>query len=67
LGARIDGLRVVDEGLQASDIIVVNGLQHAAAGAKVQATTVSMTANGSGLAQVAIVNPPAEKSILVQR
>jgi multidrug efflux system membrane fusion protein len=67
LGARIDGLRVVDEGLQPSDVIVVNGLQHAAAGAKVQTTRVSMSANGSGLAQVAIVNPPAEKSVLVKR
>ncbi|HEY0800674.1 MAG TPA: hypothetical protein VGD54_07510, partial [Steroidobacteraceae bacterium] len=64
---RIDGLRVVDEGLQASDIIVVNGLQHAAAGAKVQTTRVSMSTNGSGLAQVAIVNPPVEKSVLVKR
>jgi multidrug efflux system membrane fusion protein len=67
LGSRIDGLRVVDEGLQSHDIIVVNGLQHAAAGAKVQTTRVSMTANGSGLAQVAIINPPVEKPVLVKR
>jgi hypothetical protein len=33
LGTRIDGLRVVDEGLQAADTIVVNGLQHVMAGA----------------------------------
>lgn len=52
LGARIDGLRVVEEGLRPADTIVVNGLQHVAAGAKVQATRVAMTAGGSGLAQV---------------
>jgi hypothetical protein len=57
----------VEEGLQSHDIIVVNGLQHAAAGAKVQTTRVSMTANGSGLAQVAIINPPVEKPVLVKR
>jgi multidrug efflux system membrane fusion protein len=53
LGTRIDGLRVVDQGLQAADTIVVNGLQHVMAGAKVAATRVTMTAGGSGLAQVA--------------
>jgi membrane fusion protein, multidrug efflux system len=52
LGTRIDGLRVVEEGLRPADTIVVNGLQHVAAGAKVQATRVAMTAGGSGLAQV---------------
>ena len=52
LGTRIDGLRVVEDGLQPDDTIVVNGLQHVAAGAKVQATRVAMTAGGSGLAQV---------------
>jgi membrane fusion protein, multidrug efflux system len=53
LGTRIEGLRVVEEGLQAADIIVVNGLQHVAAGAKVQTTRVAMAAGGLGLAQVA--------------
>jgi multidrug efflux system membrane fusion protein len=53
LGTRVDGLRVVEEGLKAADIIVVNGLQHVAAGAKVQATRVAMPTDGSGLAQVA--------------
>jgi multidrug efflux system membrane fusion protein len=52
LGTRIDGLRVVEEGLRPADTIVVNGLQHVAAGAKVQATRIAMTAGGSGLAQV---------------
>lgn len=58
LGARIDGLRVVEVGLQPADIIVVNGLQHVAAGAKVQTTRVAMTAGGSGLAQVAANESP---------
>jgi hypothetical protein len=63
LGMRVDGLRVVEEGLAAADIIVVNGLQHVAAGAKVQATRVTMTADGSGLAQAAA---PEGKALLVR-
>lgn len=62
LGTRVDGLRVVEEGLKVADVIVVNGLQHVAAGAKVQATRTTMTADGSGLAQVAA---PQERSLLV--
>ena len=54
LGTRIDGLRVVEEGLQSTDTIVVNGLQHVTAGAKVAATRVTMTVGGSGLSQVAV-------------
>ncbi|MGB6355946.1 MAG: efflux RND transporter periplasmic adaptor subunit [Steroidobacteraceae bacterium] len=52
LGTRIDGLRVVEEGLQPAETIVVNGLQHVMAGAKVQATRVAMSAGGTALAQV---------------
>jgi membrane fusion protein, multidrug efflux system len=63
LGTRIDGLRVVQEGLQPADVIVVNGLQHVTAGAKVLATRVTMTAGGSGLAQVAV---PEDKALLVR-
>ena len=54
LGTRIDGLRVVQEGLQSTDTIVVNGLQHVTAGAKVAATRVTMSVGGSGLSQVAV-------------
>ena len=43
LGTRVDGLRVVEEGLAPADVIVVNGLQHVTAGAKVQAQRVTMT------------------------
>jgi multidrug efflux system membrane fusion protein len=63
LGTRIDGLRVVEDGLQPADTIVVNGLQHVAAGAKVQATRVVMTAGGPGLAQV---QTAAAKALLVR-
>ena len=63
LGTRIDGLRVVEEGLQSADIIVVNGLQHVMAGAKVDATRVAMTAGGAGLAQVAAADPSPPKPL----
>ena len=63
LGTRIDGLRVVEDGLQAADTIVVNGLQHAAPGGKVVANRVAMTAGGAGLAQVAV---PEQKPLLVK-
>src|SRR3984893_6955647 len=63
LGTRIDGLRVVEEGLQPADTIVVNGLHHVMAGAKVAATRVTMTAGGTGLSQVAA---PEGKALLVR-
>jgi len=63
LGTRIDGLRVVQDGLRRADVIVVNGLQHVTAGAKVLATRVTMTAGESGLAQVAV---PEDKALLVR-
>lgn len=63
LGARIDGLRVVEQGLQPADIIVVNGLQHVSAGAKVRSARVTMSAGGSGLAQVAL---PENKALMVR-
>src|SRR5882672_2605086 len=63
LGTRIDGLRVVEEGLKPADTIVVNGLQHVMAGAKVEATRTAMAAGGSGLAQVAAADTPADKTL----
>jgi membrane fusion protein, multidrug efflux system len=63
LGTRIDGLRVVEQGLTAADTIVVNGLQHVMPGAKVAATVVTMTAGGPGLSQVAA---PEGKALLVR-
>jgi multidrug efflux system membrane fusion protein len=63
LGTRIDGLRVVEEGLKPADTIVVNGLQHVMPGAKVAATRVAMTVGGSGLSQVAV---PEGKPLVVR-
>jgi membrane fusion protein, multidrug efflux system len=63
LGTRIEGLRVVEEGLQPADTIVVNGMQHVMAGAKVAATRVTMTAGGTGLSQVAA---PDGKALVVR-
>jgi len=54
LGAAIDGLRVVNEGLAAGDVIVVNGLQHVRPGAAVTPQRVTMQANGTGVAQISV-------------
>jgi multidrug efflux system membrane fusion protein len=53
LGANIGGLRVVQTGLDARDVVVIDGLQHVMPGIKVQPTRVSMSATGAGLEQVA--------------
>ena len=52
LGANIDGLRVVNEGLAAGDVIVVNGLQHVRPGAAVTPTRVEMDSNRVGVTQL---------------
>jgi len=51
LGANLEGLRVVTQGLAAGDVIVVNGLQHVRPGATVAPQRVAMEAN-AGVAQV---------------
>jgi membrane fusion protein, multidrug efflux system len=56
LGASVENLRVVNAGLNADDVIVVNGLSHVRAGMKVAPSMVAMTPNG-GLNQVAVVTP----------
>jgi multidrug efflux system membrane fusion protein len=56
LGQSVEGLRVVRNGLAPGDVIVVNGLQHVAPGALVQATHVQMDAANAALDQVA-ANP----------
>jgi multidrug efflux system membrane fusion protein len=53
LGANIDGLRVVSQGLSNGDVIVVNGLQHVRPGATVAPTRVPMDAGNAGVAQLA--------------
>jgi membrane fusion protein, multidrug efflux system len=52
LGANIDGLRVVNQGLAVGDVIVVNGLQHVRPGSPVTPQHVSMAADNKGLAQI---------------
>jgi multidrug efflux system membrane fusion protein len=57
LGANIDGLRVVSQGLANGDVIVVNGLQHVRPGATVAPTRVPMNAGNAGVAQLAAPKP----------
>ncbi|MDR3417144.1 MAG: efflux RND transporter periplasmic adaptor subunit [Nevskia sp.] len=58
LGPEIDGLRVVNQGLAAGDVIVVNGLQHVKPGQTVTATRVAMDEDRAGLRQVAATPAP---------
>jgi multidrug efflux system membrane fusion protein len=73
LGAAIDGLRVVKQGLAAGDVIVVNGLQHVKPGIAVNPTRVEMTADGRGVAQLVAPSSrtastgPAKASAYAQR
>jgi multidrug efflux system membrane fusion protein len=53
LGANIDGLRVVNQGLANGDVIVVNGLQHVRPGATVAPTRVPMESGSAAVAQLA--------------
>jgi len=59
LGPEINGLRVVTQGLEPSDLVVVNGLQHVRPGQSVAATRVTMSDAAGGLIQVA-AQPSAE-------
>ena len=66
LGASVDGLRVVSNGLAAGDVIVVNGLQHVKPGIAVTPTQVAMDADRTGVAQLAA--PAADtKAVLASR
>ncbi|HSE12734.1 MAG TPA: efflux RND transporter periplasmic adaptor subunit [Rudaea sp.] len=56
LGANIDGLRIVNQGLAAGDVIVVNGLQHVRPGAAVTPARVTMEANTAAVRQLAPAN-----------
>jgi multidrug efflux system membrane fusion protein len=53
LGPEINGLRVVTQGLEANELIVVNGLQHVRPGQNVIPTRVAMRDVADGLTQVA--------------
>jgi multidrug efflux system membrane fusion protein len=57
LGPDINGLRVVQNGLAAGDVIVINGLQHVSPGSKVEATVARMQGNAQALGQVAAEQP----------
>jgi multidrug efflux system membrane fusion protein len=56
LGANLEGLRIVNSGLAAGDVIVVNGLQHVRPGAAVTPQRVAMEAS-AGVAQVTAPAP----------
>ena len=56
LGANIDGLRVVNQGLAIGDVIVVNGLQHVRPGSPVTPQHVSMAADNKGVAQIEVAH-----------
>ncbi|MGA9913651.1 MAG: efflux RND transporter periplasmic adaptor subunit, partial [Paraburkholderia sp.] len=53
LGPEVDGLRIVNDGLEPNEVIVVNGLQRVRPGALVAATKVVMDMSRDGLRQVA--------------
>jgi membrane fusion protein, multidrug efflux system len=60
LGPEIDGLRVVKQGLNPGDVIVVNGLQHVRPGDAVAPTKVAMNVDNAGLQQVAAEPAPVQ-------
>jgi len=65
LGAAVDGLRVVSNGLAANDVVVINGLQHVKPGIAVKPTKAAMDGDRAGVAQLA----PADeaKTVLATR
>ena len=58
LGANIDGLRVVNQGLAVGDVIVVNGLQHVRPGSPVTPRHVPMNVENKDVAQFEVRNTP---------
>lgn len=52
LGASVDGLRVVSNGLAANDVVVINGLQHVKPGIAVKPTKAAMDGDRAGVAQL---------------
>jgi multidrug efflux system membrane fusion protein len=63
LGQNVEGLRVVQRGLVASDVIVINGLQHVAPGVHVQAKFVHMDASNAAMEQVAAREPALPRTL----
>jgi multidrug efflux system membrane fusion protein len=66
LGASVDGLRVVRDGLAANDVIVVNGLQHVKPGITVKPTKTPMNGDRAGVAQLAAPSGDS-KAVLASR
>ncbi|MDQ7995853.1 MAG: efflux RND transporter periplasmic adaptor subunit [Luteibacter sp.] len=63
-GALVDGLRVVDTGLNADDVVIVNGLQHVRPGVEVNAKRVAMASLvPEGLRNVAANRPAGVDSV----
>ena len=61
LGRVIDGLRVVLEGVQAGDKVVVNGLQRARPNIAVKASEVAMDAGIAAAERLPVLDPPKPK------
>lgn len=59
LGASLEGLRVVRQGLASGDVIVVNGLQHVRPGSAVKPARVEMTDSTVAISQLAPPNRTA--------
>lgn len=66
LGPKVEGLRVIREGLKAGDRIVVNGLQHARPGARVAPEPVAM-ATAEVLARLTRLNASTEPTPVAQQ
>ena len=66
LGASVDGLRVVSNGLAANDVIVINGLQHVKPGIAVTPTKAAMDAGSAGVTQLGAPAGDA-KTVLASR
>ena len=59
-GPRVDGLRVIREGLKPGDVVVVNGLQRVRPGLEVEPQRVAMGEGRDGLVQVSAAEPAAK-------
>ena len=58
-GRVVEGLRVVTSGLDAGDVVIVNGLQRVRPGVTVAATQVAMDRDAGALARFAVAEPNA--------
>ena len=62
-GPLVDGLRVVNDGLAASDVVVVNGLQHVKPGIEVTAKMVAMESRRSDANSLALQGAGAASQV----